>query len=218
MSESKIHAFDLLAPDYDAWFEQEGRSMFVSEVDALKQILPSLPRPWIEVGAGSGRFAAALGIDIGLDPSSRLIERARNRGVSVLLGRGEQIAFRTGAFGAVLLIATLCFLDSPGRTLTEAARVLRSNGKLALGAVLREGPWGQLYEVKKAAGHPLYRYAVFHSYAAVETLLMHTGFSIERVVSTLFQRPGRVNHIEVPREGFSADAGFAVILARKTSG
>ena len=218
MSESKVQAFDSLASDYDVWCEQEGKLIFASEIDALKRILPSLPRPWIEVGVGSGRFAVALGIDVGLDPSSRLVEMARDRGVSALLGRGEQIPFQAGAFGAVFLIVTLCFLDSPGRTFIESARLLRSEGKVVLGAVLRENLWGQLYQAKKQAGHPLYRYATFYTYADVETLLTQTGFSIERVVSTLFQNPGKVNHIEVPREGFSADAGFAVILARRTSG
>jgi SAM-dependent methyltransferase len=170
------------------------------------------------VGVGSGRFAVALGIDVGLDPSSKLVEMAKNRGASALLGRGEQIPFQTGVSGAVFLIVTLCFLNSPERILTEAARLLRSKGKVVLGAVPRDSLWGQLYQAKKEAGHPFYRYATFHTYAEVETLLMRIGFSVERVVSTLFQNPGQVNHIEVPREGFSAHAGFAVTLARKTSG
>ena len=74
MGTSKIKVFDSLASDYDAWFEEEGRLIFTSEVEALRQALPLLPKPWIEVGAGSGRFAQALGIDIGLDPSSKLFQ------------------------------------------------------------------------------------------------------------------------------------------------
>jgi len=58
---------------------------------------------------------------------------------------------------------------------------------------------------------------MFYTYAEVEMRLMQTGFSIGKVVWTLFQNPSEVNHIELPREGFSADAGFAVILAGKTS-
>ena len=65
MVESKIRVFDSLASDYDAWFDEEGRLIFASEVEALRQALPLLPKPWIEVGVGSGRFAQALGIDIG---------------------------------------------------------------------------------------------------------------------------------------------------------
>jgi len=77
MIESKIRVFDSLAADYDAWFEKEGRLIFASEVEALRQALPLLPKPWIEVGIGSGRFAQALGIDIGLDPSSKLLKIAQ---------------------------------------------------------------------------------------------------------------------------------------------
>ena len=214
---SKTQAFDLLASDYDAWFDQEGRLICASEVEALRQILPPIPRPWIETGVGSGRFSQALDINIGLDPSSKLLQMAKNRGLSVFLGRGEEMPFQTGVFGAVFLIVTLCFLDSPARTLTEAARLLRSKGKAVLGTVPKESLWGQLYQAKKEAGHPFYRYATFYTYTEIERLLMQTGFSIERVVSTLLQNPGQVNRIEEPREGFSVDAGFAVILAVKGS-
>ena len=217
MSESKIRAFDSLAWAYDSWFEQEGRLIFALEVEALKQVLPLLPKPWIEIGIGSGRFAQALGIDVGLDPSSGLLKIARNRGARVLLGRGEEAPFKDGSFGAIFFIVTLCFIDSPNRILTEAARLLKSQGKVVLGLVLKESPWGQLYQREKETGHRFYRHATFYSYAEVEMLLMQTGFSIEKVASTLFQNPGKVNHIELPRQGFSADAGFAVILAGKTT-
>jgi ubiquinone/menaquinone biosynthesis C-methylase UbiE len=96
MIESKIRVFDSLASDYDAWFEEKGRLIFASEVEALRQVLFLLPKPWIEVGVGSGRFAQALGIDVGLDPSSKLLEVAKNRGISVLLGRGEKMPFKGG--------------------------------------------------------------------------------------------------------------------------
>ena len=41
------------------------------------------------------------------------------------------------------------------------------------------------------------------------------GFSIEKVISTLFQKPGKVERMELPRRGFSPGAGFTVIVARK---
>jgi len=217
MSESKIRAFDSLAWAYDSWFEQEGRLIFALEVEALKQVLPLLSKPWIEIGIGSGRFAQALGIDVGLDPSSQLLKIARNRGVRVLLGRGEEAPFKDGSFGAIFFIVTLCFVDSPERILSEAARLLKSQGKVVLGLVLKESPWGQLYQREKETGHRFYRHATFYNYAEVEMLLMQTGFSIEKVASTLFQNPGKVNHIELPRQGFFADAGFSVILAGKTT-
>jgi SAM-dependent methyltransferase len=50
--ESKVRAFDSLARAYDSWFEQEGKLIFALEVEALKQVLPLLPKPWIEMGRG----------------------------------------------------------------------------------------------------------------------------------------------------------------------
>jgi len=217
MVESKIRVFNSLASDYDAWFEKEGRLIFTSEVEALRQALPLLPKPWIEVGVGSGRFAQALGTDIGLDPSCKLLEMARYRGVSVFLGRGEEMPFKDGVFGTIFFVVTLCFVDSPRRTLGEAARLLRSGGKVVLGMVLRESPWGQLYRGEKQRGHRFYSHAMFYNYDEVGMFLRQIGFSIEKVISTLFQSPSGVNHIEPPRQGFSADAGFTVILAGKTT-
>jgi ubiquinone/menaquinone biosynthesis C-methylase UbiE len=217
MGTSKIQVFDSLASDYDAWFEEEGSLIFASEVEALRQALPLLPKPWIEVGAGSGRFAQALGIDIGLDPSSKLLKMAKNRGISAFLGKGEEMPFQDGVFGTVFFVVTLCFVDSPKKTLGEATRLLKSGGKVLLGLVLKESPWGRLYQTKKETGHHFYRYAMFYSYGEVDMLLKQAGFSVEQAISTLFQNPGEVNHIELPREGFSADAGFTVILAGKGS-
>lgn len=213
----KIQVFDSLALAYDAWFEQKGRLIFALEVEALRQVLPLLPKPWIEIGIGSGRFAQALGINIGLDPSGELLKLAKNRGASVLLGRGEGVPFKDGTFGAIFFVVTLCFVDSPSRALSEAARLLRSGGKVVLGLVLRENRWGQFYQTKKETGHHFYRYATFYSYGEIDMLLKQAGFSVEQVISTLFQNPGEVNYIELPRQGFFADAGFIVILAGKTT-
>jgi SAM-dependent methyltransferase len=215
--ESKIRIFDSLASDYDTWFEEEGRLVFALEVEALRQVLPLLPKPWIEVGVGSGRFAQALGIDIGLDPSSKLLEMARNRGISGLLGKGEEMPFQDGVFGTAFFVVTLCFVDSPMKTLGEAARLLKSGGKVVLGMVLRESLWGQLYQREKETGHRFYRHATFYSYGEVGVLLKQAGFSVEQIASTLFQNPGEVYHIEPLRQGFFADAGFTVILAGKNA-
>ncbi|GAG25857.1 unnamed protein product, partial [marine sediment metagenome] len=108
-----MSAFDELAQEYDAWFDGEGKVIFAMEVQALQEVLPSLPEPWLEVGVGSGRFAQALGIKTGIDPSVNLVEMARKRKLNTFLSRGERIPFGEEAFGTVFLIVTLCFVDSP---------------------------------------------------------------------------------------------------------
>jgi len=81
--------------------------------------------------------------------------------------------------------------------------------------VLRENPWGKLFESKKKKGHRFYKKATFYHYNEVVELLEQAGFTVERVVATLFQKPDKVAQMELPREGFSPDAGFTVIMAGK---
>jgi len=212
---TKASPFDSLASVYDDWFEAEGKLPFAIEVRAFHEILPCFPKPWLEMGVGSGRFAQALGIETGVDPSIKLLEIARRRGITTLLGRGEQQPFVKESFGTVFLIVTLCFLDSPLDVLRETHRLLMTGGKVALGLVLRESPWGKFYQRKQQQGHRFYKYATFYSYDEVIGLLKEAGFLLEKVVSTLFQKPGRVEHIESPRNGHSADAGFTVLVAYK---
>ncbi len=207
--------FDDLAQEYDAWFDREGSLIFFIEVQAFRSLLPALPKPWLEIGVGSGRFAQALGIETGVDPSIKLVEMARRRGITAFLGWGEQGLFDEESFGTVFLIVTLCFLDSPLEVLKEANRIMMPGGKIVLGLVLKESPWGQFYQAKKAAGHRFYKFATFYTYDEVVTLLEQACFSIERVVSTLFQQPSKVEQVEASREGYSPDAGFTIIVAGK---
>lgn len=207
--------FDSLASDYDAWFDKEGKLIFAIEVEAFRKVLPLLPKPWLEVGVGSGRFAQALGIEVGIDPSIKLLEIARKRGVVTCLCRGEQMPFHEKSFGTVFLVVTLCFLNSPLAVLQEVHHILKPKGKIVLGLVLRDSPWGQLYLAKKAEGHRFYKHATFYSYQEVIELLEHTGFVTKKVVSTLFQKPNKVKEIELPQEGFSPEAGFTIVLAEK---
>jgi len=212
---ARASPFDSLASDYDAWFEGEGKTIFAIEVWAFRELLPLLPKPWLEVGVGSGRFAQALGIETGVDPSIKLLEMARRRGITAFLSRGEQQLFDEESFGTVFLIVTLCFVDSPLGVLKEAHRILIPGGKVVLGLVLKESPWGKFYQQKKKEGHRFYRYATFHRYDEVVELLQKAGFSIEKVVSTLFQEPGDVKRMELPQKGYSSNAGFTIIIAKK---
>jgi SAM-dependent methyltransferase len=207
--------FDDLAPEYDAWFDKDGSLIFFIEVQAFKALLPSLPRPWIEIGVGSGRFAQALGIETGIDPSIKLVKMARRRGINAFQGRGEQELFDEEPFGTVFIIVTLCFVDLPLDVLKEANHILTPDGKLVLGLVLKESPWGQFYQQKKAEGHRFYKYATFYSCDEVIKLIVQAGFVTEKIVSTLFQRPGEVQNVEVPREGYFPGAGFTIFVAGK---
>ena len=127
--ESGYSPFDDLALEYDAWFDGEGSLIFFSEVKAFQTLLPSLPKPWLEIGVGSGRFAQALGINTGIDPSGKLVEIAKSRGINAFTGRGEEQIFDAASFGTVFLIVTLCFLETPLQVLKEVRHILIPGGK-----------------------------------------------------------------------------------------
>ena len=65
---------------YEAWFRRHAAA-YHSELLAVRALLP-----WqglgLEIGVGTGRFAAPLGISVGLDPSGEMLAYAAERGVS----------------------------------------------------------------------------------------------------------------------------------------
>jgi SAM-dependent methyltransferase len=215
---SGFSPFDDLAAEYDAWFDGEGSLIFLIEARSFREVLHSLSRPWLEIGVGSGRFAGALGIDTGIDPSEKLVEMARRRGINVFVGRGERTPFDNESFGTAFLIVTLCFLDNPLEILKEANRILVTGGKLVLGLVLKGSPWGRFYQAKKEEGHRFYKFATFYTPGQVARLMVRTGFLAEKMISTLFQKPGEVRRMEEPRNGYFEDGGFTIIVAGKLSG
>ena len=68
---------------------------------------------------------------------------------------------------------------------------------------------------KKKEGNKFYRHATFYSCAEAIRHLGQAGYITERVISTLFQKPGEVHRVEKPREGYSPNAGFTIIVAGK---
>jgi len=206
--------FNTLADEYDAWFDNEGKTIFEIELKALREILPEAPKPWLEIGVGSGRFARELGIDTAIEPAIELVKMARRRGINTFWGQGEQRFFEEFSFGTVFLITTLCFLKFPLDVLREAHRILRPGGKIVIGTILHDSPWGQYCLQKKAEGNIFYRQANFYKCSEVARFTLQAGFTGERIISTLFQKPDDVQHSEDFKEGYWVDAGFVIIMAQ----
>jgi ubiquinone/menaquinone biosynthesis C-methylase UbiE len=147
----------------------------------------------------------------GLDPSLNALLMAEKRGAKTVHGYGERLPFENETFGCILIIVTLCFVESPLDVLREAKRVLKKGGSIIIGIVPRDSPWGAFYEEKKRAGHPFYRNARFYVLTDIDTMLQAAGLKITRIRSTLLQRPDDPRRIEEPVEGNISGAGFLCI-------
>lgn len=214
--EETFAVFNRLAEEYDHWYEKE-KQTFQTELAAFQPILPSLPKPWLEVGVGSGRFAPALGIPWGIDPVINLLRIAKQRNIQVAAGRGEFLPLFPRKIGSVFIILTLCFVPFPPLFLKECHRILLPGGRIVVGFIPRPSPWGKFYAEKKNQGHPVYRLARFYSIEEVEHFFIDGGFTIHGIYSTLFQKPGSVAGVEKPIRGYRPQAGFLLMISERTS-
>ncbi len=210
--------FERLVERYDAWYDSPvGREAFLLEVECLRPLLKELPKPWLEVGVGGGRFAQALGVNVGIDPALRPLKMARSRGITAIQGVGENLPFKNSTFGAALIVVTLCFADDPLSLLRETHRILQDDGALVLGMVFADSPWGEFYKRKAKMGHPFYSAARFLTRSQTQDLLAQAGFTIVDAFSTLRQPPSDEKLLpEKPISGDSPDAGFVAWKAIKS--
>lgn len=209
--------FDQYADRYDTWFERmPGQEIFRLELAGLKRALKGAPRPWLEVGVGTGRFAKKLAVDEGVDPAAAVLEHAKKRGIKVTQAPAEALPFPDASFGTLLLIITLCFLDKPEVGLSECYRVLCDDGRLILGMIPADSPWGRYYLKRKEAGHIFYSQATFYTVTEASSMLESQGFRIECGYSTLFDLPGSKNYpFVLPKEGILPGASFVTLRAIK---
>ena len=205
----RIEPFEAYAERYDAWFERRPAA-YVSELLALRLFVPMSGRG-LEIGVGSGRFAAPLGVQVGVDPSRTMLARARARGVEVFEGTAERLPFADDSFDHVLIVTTLCFVDSPAAMLAQARRVLKPGGILVMGFIDRESPLGRDYEAHREAS-VFYRDATFYSARDVERLLLGAGFSVRSWAQTLARPLAEILHIEPARPG-RGECAFVVVAA-----
>lgn len=194
---------------YDRWFE-ENENAYESEMEALNELIPD-DTEGVSVGVGTGRFAAPLGVKTGVDPSTGMLERARERGIETVRGVGETLPFNDGSFDTVLMVTTVCFVDDLVGALREANRVLRPGGRFVAGYVDRDSPLGERYEERKEE-NPFYRDATFVSTEEIDDALTAAGFGERRYVQTLFGDPDSMETSDEVRDGYG-DGSFVGVCA-----
>ncbi len=207
--------FDHLAQQYDDWFDSaEGRAVFRIETACLRELMPPEGGSWLEVGVGTGRFAEALGVINGLDPSPAMLEIAARRGVETTLGHAEALPYPDAVFDGVLMIVTLCFVNDPATAMTECGRVLKSDSALIAGIIPADSPWGRLYSRRAREGHPFYSAARFHTCDQVIQTANSAGFDFETANSCLLTPPRQPISTSI-QAGVVRYAGFVAMRFRK---
>ena len=205
--------FDQNAERYEGWFDTHVWA-YRSELQAVRRFL-SAPGEAVEIGAGTGRFAAPCGIRWGLEPSPVMAGFARRRGVQVIAGRAEDMPFCDASFETVLLVTTLCFLDNTRKAFQETARILKPGGACVIGFVDRESQIGRTYAAHKDKSL-FYRDAAFYSTSEVSRLLSDLGFYDLKYVQTLFHPLSDISGLEPVKTGYG-EGSFIVVRAVSVS-
>lgn len=207
----KVEPFNRYAHRYEEWFDKHSFA-YQCELQAVKELLPEAGMG-VEIGVGTGRFAAPLGIEFGLEPSLKMGQIAIERGIYVVAGQAERLPFRTDEFDFVVMVTTICFLDNVETALREAYRVLKPGGSLLIGFVDRHSSLGEKYQKNKAK-NPFYREATFYTAEQIIGFLKRVGYSDIVFRQTIFQASEELRAVEPVKEGFGRGA-FVVVRGKK---
>lgn len=207
-----IEPFELHADEYDAWFERNPAA-YRAELRAIKAALPA-GGVGLEIGVGTGRFAAPLGIHAGIDPSPAMAAFARTRGIEVTIGKAELLPFAAEEFDFALMVTTICFVEDVGAAFREAARVLKPCGDLVVGFIDRDSPLGRQYAARKDRD-PFYRHARFYSAEEVSSQMEIVGFDIPFASQTIFCSSDGIILQQQPIKSGHGEGSFVVLKATK---
>lgn len=180
---NKHKAFNDYAYEYDIWYK-ENDALYQSEIAALKKIIPQNANG-IEIGVGTGRFASKLGINEGIEPSSKMAEIANSRGITVYQGTAENLPILPDIYDYALMVFTLCFLDDTDLALRNIYTILKPGGQLIIGMLDKDSPPGQKL-IKQQAKSVFYKSCKFTSVEKIIEKLRAAMFEVESISQTIF--------------------------------
>jgi SAM-dependent methyltransferase len=207
-----VESFDKNVNQYEQWFVDHPLA-YVSDLHAVRTLLPPTGIG-IEIGVGTGRFAAPLGITKGIEPSEAMAALAKKKGIKVLPGVAENVSCADTEFDFVLMVTTVCFLDDLDLAIREIHRILKPGGSFIVGFIDRESLLGRTYEKRKDKS-VFYRNATFYTTNELVEHLARAGFGDFAFRQTLFKALEDMDDVDPVREGHG-QGSFAVVRGIKS--
>ncbi len=208
---AKTEPFDNHLKEYEQWFDNN-HFVYLSELEAIKKVIPSTGRG-IEIGIGSGLFAAPLGIKEGCDPSGEMRNKAKKRELKVTGCVAEKLPYESSSIDYALMVTTICFVDDASKSFKEINRVLKPGGSVIVAFVDKDSPVGKVYLQNKEKSM-FYKDATFFSTSEILELLLAAGFKMDETFQTVFGSMQEIKEIQQPKEGHN-EGSFVVVKAVK---
>jgi len=130
--------YDSVADTYDHHYDcRRGRHYHTHISSYLIKALPKRGH-LLDIGCGTGLFIEKYlktgGTAVGLDISSRMVERAQCRldTCAFAVGNGETLPFKDNSFDGISSLLVFSYVRDPYRMLSEAYRVLQPGGSIAI--------------------------------------------------------------------------------------
>jgi len=178
--------FAPLGPSYDRW----SRVLSLGQDPRWRQFLVSRVEcepdgSVLDVATGTAAVAIELVRQkgcrvVGIDQSPEMLAGARARveaaglsdRITLVEGGAEQLPFPDGAFDALTFTYLLRYVEDPGATLAELARVVRTGGIVAaLEFGLPRGVWRPLWELYVRVALPVSGAVISHGWHEVGSFL-----------------------------------------------
>lgn len=171
------------ALDYDRWYHTSTGS-FIDRVesDLAFSLCPPRGGEWaLDAGCGTGNFSLKLarrgcrvtGVDISSDMLARAQDKAIKEGLALRLIRADiaNLPLPDDTYDSVYSMTAVEFVPDLQRVQRELMRVLRPGGRLLIGTIAGDGPWGRAY-AKRAEEKPdsIFRHARFPTLEEVRAI------------------------------------------------
>lgn len=173
--------YEQIAAGYDRRFAGNRREGTALALEGLARSIGA--ERILEVGCGTGHWLAGLASlspDLyGLDLSAGMLEQAQKGWPPLRLvrGRAGALAFRDASFDLVYCVNAIHHFDAPKAFITEARRLLRPGGKLAVVGTDPRGRGGRWYVYRYFPGVYERDLERFPSWGTIVDWMVEEGFT-----------------------------------------